>query len=141
MSEGKVPFKVKGRIVKPLYKIRVGIDYAFLFTGRMHVGKKIDDQKEAATLMDVRPVTVGDDQKLYLGEPGQMIVGTVLRRVLDEELAAHAYVGRAFRFKLDKVPEKNYNALTHFDEIDIEGAIDPYKPAAEAPKVVTGGKK
>jgi hypothetical protein len=112
----KVPFtfKTKKFVVKQLFKIKPGVEYYFKATGPMHIGKQIDDQKEAATLMDVID--------LPTGELGQIICGKLLRDSLAENYPNHSYVGKAFCIELMKVPEKRYNMLKTFNEIDLDEA-------------------
>lgn len=115
----KIPFtfKTKKVVVKQLFKMKPGVEYYFKLTGPMHIGRQIDDQKEAATLMDVID--------LPTGELGQIICPKLIRDALNEGYTNNSYVGKAFAIELMKVPEKRYNLLKTFNEIDVD----------EAPKV------
>ncbi|HEY4723992.1 MAG TPA: hypothetical protein VII92_19215 [Anaerolineae bacterium] len=127
MSEAaRVPlkFKTKKHVVKQLFKLKPGVEYYFTFKGPMHVGKKIDDAKEPATLADV--------VDLNTGEFGQIICAKLVRDALTDAYANDTYVGKSFAIELMRVPEKRYNMLKTFIEIEPEEA--PKAPAAGARK-------
>lgn len=125
MDTERVPlkFKTKKHVVKQLFKMKPGQEYYFKFTGPMHVGKKIDDAKEAATLADVVELTTG--------ELGQIICAKLLREALIESYTGDSYVGKSFAIELARVPEKRYNMLKTFNEIEMDEApkAEPAKAA------------
>lgn len=103
-------FKVRKMIERQLFKIKPGIEYYFKLSAPMYVGKKIDDQKEAATLCYCVDLTSGEE--------GQIILGKILRDSLNENYPKDTYVGKSFAIELMKVPDKRYNILKTFNEID-----------------------
>lgn len=105
--------KVKKLVIRPLMKVKPGIEYCVRITGPMHLGKKIDDKKEPATLMHI--------DRLPDGTPMQMIAGKLLKDALNDEYPGEKYVGKCFAFQIDKDPEnpeKRYNLLTQLNEIE-----------------------
>ena len=116
MSEARVPlkFKTKKHVVKQLFKLKPGVEYYFTFKGPMHTGKKVDDQKEPAVLADV--------VNLDTGELGQIICPKLIRDALAENYTGESYVGKSFAIELMRVPEKRYNLLKTFNEIEPEEA-------------------
>jgi len=131
MDEAKPKFKVKRHVVKQLFKIKPGVEYYLLFTGKMHIGKKIEDNKEAATLADVT--------NLATGEIGQIICPKLIRDALSEEYPSDSYVGKAFAIELMRVPDKRYNLLRTFIEIEPDEAPTE-KPVIDLPPVVRAGR-
>ena len=102
-------FKVKRTksVAVPLFKLSPNVKRYFLFDGPMFVGKKIDDKKEAAILL---PVT-----DLETGEQGQIIVGKVLRSLIEEEYPDKAYVGKKFETCLRRRADKSYNTYDLYE--------------------------
>lgn len=94
----------------PLFKMVVNVPRYFLVDGIYFTGKKIDDKKEAAILA---PVT-----DLETGETGQIILGKVLRALLDETYPGNAYVGKKFEMCLRRNSDKAYNT---YDLYEVEG--------------------
>lgn len=122
-------FKVKKMVTVPLLKIKPGVEYYIRVTGPMHEGKKIDDRKEPAILMNV--------QELPTNKPAQIIVGKLMRDALNEQYPNSAYVGKCFAFQIDKDqnnPERKYNLLTTLNE------IEPDESEVSVPKAA-GAKK
>ena len=107
MSETQAPAFVpviKRHVTLPVLKLEKNVERYFRFTAPMHLGKKIDDAKDAATLMNATD--------LATGEVGQIVVPAVLQKELDEGYPSAAYVGKCFAVKLTRVPEKRYNLIS-----------------------------
>ena len=99
-------------IAMPLFKLAADQARYFLADGPMFLGKQIDDKKEAATLM---PVT-----DLETGEQGQIIIGLVLKELLNEQYPDNGYVGNRFEICLRKRADKKYNTYDLFEVGDEE---------------------
>lgn len=96
-------------VAVPLFKLFANQKRYFLFDGVMFLGKKIDDKKDAATLL---PVT-----DLETGEQGQIIVGAVLKSLIEETYEGNSYVGKKFETCLRRRADKEYNT---YDLYEIE---------------------
>jgi hypothetical protein len=97
--------KVIKNVTLPVLKLKAdGLARYFKITGPMHLGKKIDDQKEAATIC-----TAIDCET---GEVGQIVCPTVMQKELRESYQGESYVGKFFEVVLTRVPEKKYNIVT-----------------------------
>lgn len=105
-------FKMKRTksVAVPLFKFVANEPRFYLIDGPAFVGKKIDDKKEAATLL---PVT-----DLETGEQGQIIVGAVLKSLIAESYPDDSYVGKKFEMTLRKRADKSYNT---YDLYEVEG--------------------
>jgi hypothetical protein len=128
-TENKVPFKFKkvGLVVRPQLKIKTGVEYYVRFAGPLHLGKKIDDDKEPAHLCDIVDLSTNEEM--------QIVVGKVMRDSLVEKYPNDTYVGKCFAFELMKVPDKRYNILKTFIEIaPDEAQVTQPKEAAPAGK-------
>lgn len=96
--------KVLKMVTLPVLKMTAdGKPRYFWFKGPMHVGKKIDDQKEAATLLEAVDCETG--------QVGQIVVPTVMRKELGEQYPKDAYVNKFFEVILTRVSNKNYNIV------------------------------
>lgn len=105
----KTPAKFVPKVLKhvtlPVLKLTAdGKPRYFKLTGPMHVGKKIDDQKEAATICNATDCATG--------EVGQIVCPTVMQKELNDNYPKDAYVGKFFELVLTRVPEKKYNIVT-----------------------------
>ena len=97
--------KVIKNVTLPVLKLTAdGLPRYFHIKGPMHLGKKIDDQKEAATIC-----TAVDCET---GEFGQIVCPTVMQKELRENYQGESYVGKFFEVVLTRVPEKKYNIVT-----------------------------
>lgn len=106
-------FTVKKQVVLPQLKLVVGNEYFFKPTSEMYIGKKIEDDKDPATLMN--------GVNLETGEECLIVVPTVLASVLREayEERDDSYVGKCFRFELVKVNGKKYHQVK-VEEIEVQ---------------------
>lgn len=102
----------KRAVAVPLFKFEPDVPRFYLVESAMFIGKKIDDKKEAATLI---PVT-----DLETGEQGQIIVGTVLKELLNETYPSDGYVGLKFEMTLRKRADKKYNTYDLYEVGDEE---------------------
>jgi len=100
------PFKVvkKRQVTLPVLKIEKNTTRYFYFKEAMHTGKKIDDQKEAATIAHAID--------LATGEEGLVICPAVMVKELNEAYPANGYVGKCFELILTRVPDKRYNLVS-----------------------------
>jgi hypothetical protein len=122
-------FKRKAIVVRPLFKMRPGVEYYFKLVGPFHLGKKIDDSKEPATLCNVVDLTTGEE--------GQIICGKLLREQIAESYPNDSFVGKSFAMEFMRVPDKRYNVIKTLNEIEPEEA-QTSAPKSGAP---AGGKK
>lgn len=133
-------FRKTKNITLPLFKMAGNQPYYFQPTGPMFLGKTIDDQKDAATLLNVID--------LETGEEGQIIVGAVLKSILNENYEGDSYVGKGLEIIQHKAGDtgKKYNTYT-VAEVDIVDEADDgdrtgmEAEAALASATTKGGKK
>jgi len=129
-------FQRKRAITLPVLKMVPGKTRWIGVMGPMHQGKKVDDQKEAATLM--RAVD------MYTGEEGLFVCPKVLQNELNEAFPGEAYVGRGFEVTYTRVPEKKYN-LCSIVEVTVPDHIQAFIDKATKDALATtagkGGSK
>jgi hypothetical protein len=113
-------FQVKRlkQVTLPVLKIEKNTTRYFFFKGPMSLGKKLDDQKEPATIMHA--------VDLETGEEGLIICPAIMVKELHEAYPKDGYVGKCFELTLTRVPDKRYN-LVSLCEI-----ADPREDAAES---------
>lgn len=123
-----VPRKIRS-ITKQLLKLENNRPYYLRLVGPMFLGKKIDDQKEPATLIDV--------VNLETGEENQIIVAAVLKGILHETYEGDSYVGKCFEVVKHRIAEAKYNTF------NLSEIADPNEDAeeVEAAGAGKGGKK
>lgn len=124
-------------VTLPVLKLEKGQTRYIAVLSAMHKGKKIDDQKEAATIIRAVDMTTGEE--------GQIIVPTVMEKELIENYPGESYVGRGFEVTLTRVPEKRYNIVS-LAEVSIpeemESTIDKMRRnGAPAPAAGVPAKK
>lgn len=123
-----VPRKIKS-ITKQLLKMENNRPYYLRIVGAMFAGKKIEDQKEAATLVDVI--------NLETGEENQIIVAAVLKGILNETYEGEAYVGKCFEIVKHRVADVKYNTFNVSEIADPNDDADEVESAGAG----KGGKK
>lgn len=97
--------KVLKNVTLPVLKLKAdGQPRYFHIKGPMHLGKKVDDQKEPATLAQAIDCETG--------ELGVIVCPTVMQKELNESYPGNGYVGKFFELVLTRVPEKSYNIVT-----------------------------
>lgn len=109
--------KIK-QVTLPVHKLRKGVEYYFKITGPMHVGKKIDDKKEPATIFEAIDCETG--------ELGIVVTTTILRKELNENYPGDSYVGKFFSVSVNPIPGKDYNGVS------LAEIADPTEALAEA---------
>lgn len=92
------------QVTLPVLKLEKGKPRYLFVLAPMTVGKKIDDQKEAATVMHA--------VDMESGEEGLVIVPTVMQKELNESYPNGSYVRKGFEVILTRVPEKRYNIVS-----------------------------
>lgn len=107
-------FKVKRRVTLPLLKMVINQVYSIIFLDKMYIGKEIENSKydEPATLVNVVDVSTGEEK--------QMIVYSVLGKLLEEEYPDDAYVGKSFR--LTKLPKAGKDGREYhpFEMVEVD---------------------
>ena len=104
--------KIKRHVTLPLFKMVKDKPLYVKFDTAMFEGRKIDDQKDAATLINVTDLTTG--------EVGQIIVPAVLKSTILENYEGESYKGKCFMITF--VPKdqtgNTYNmvSLTEIDD-------------------------
>ena len=136
-------FKILKRVTLPLFKIAPNTEYYFKCESVMFIGKEIADKspdakrKEPATLMRVI--------NLENGELGQIICGTVLRGIFNDEYPADSYVGKSFAVEMHKVVGKDYNGYSvteiEINEVPGEKVLDEPTTEPEPEPESSGGEK
>lgn len=116
-------FKKIKDVTLPFLKLQNEVLYYFKFTGEMYKGKKIDDQKEAATLANVI--------NLETGEKCQIICPTVLQGILREEYGED-YVGRCFEIVKHRDAGQKYSTFSVAEVADPNEGEEPQVEAKPA---------
>lgn len=106
-------FKKIRSVTLPLIKWVNGVEKYFRFDGAAFIGKEV---KQTGT-KKMEPATLAHVTDLESGEQGQIILATVLRKILDEEYPDNSYVGRSFAITQHRVDGKAYNTYT-IEEIE-----------------------
>jgi len=107
MSTATAPapqFKRVRSVTLPVLKLEKDKTRYIAVLGAMHKGKKIDDQKDAATIVHALD--------MVSGEEGVVICPTVMEKELNEGYPGEAYVGRGFEITLTRVSDKRYNIVS-----------------------------
>lgn len=102
-------------------KLEKGQPRFLYFIGPMHKGKKIDDQKEPATLIHA--------MDMETGEEGVVIVPTVMQKELIENYPDESYVGKGFEVTITRDMEKKYNHVA-ISEVSVPDDFTP--PSSKA---------
>lgn len=118
-------FKIKSRISLAVLKIRPnGGPRYFKFLKPMFKGRKLDDQKDAATLIE--------SIDLVSGEHGVIIPPTILQKDLAEAFPGDSYVGRCFEVVVTRDTAKKYNHVALAEIDDPQDAAQAQAAAAAA---------
>lgn len=110
MSEVKnKPFKreVAKVVTLPLFKWTVGVELCFSADSPIFKGKEIKGVGDAAKM---EPADLMNVTNLETGEQGQIIVGAVLKGIMEETYPDAEYVGKRFAVTQSKVDGKRYKA-------------------------------
>jgi hypothetical protein len=102
-------------VTLPVLKLEKNQTRYLAILGAMHKGKKIDDQKEAATICRAVDMSTGEE--------GQVICPTVMEKELNENYPGETYVGRGFEVTLTRVPDKRYNIVS-LAEVSIPAELE-----------------
>lgn len=102
-------YKIVRKVVVPQLKLCVDEPVFILADSVLYAGKKLEDDKDPATLMNVI--------NLSTGEQALIVVPTVLASILREEFEGDSYVGKMFRIVLRKVEGKKYHQV-ELDELE-----------------------
>jgi hypothetical protein len=104
-------------------KLEKGVPRFLFFVGPMYEGKKIDDKKEAATLIH--------SIDMETGEEGVIIVPTVLKKELHENYPGDTYAQRGFEVVITRDMEKKYNHVS-INEVTVPDDFERPTAAASA---------
>jgi hypothetical protein len=111
-------------ITQAVLKLKPGTPRFFYFCAPMFQGKKIDDKKEAATL--IRSVD------METGEEGVLILSTIMKKELIENYPGDTYAGKGFEVCITKAADPaagvKYN---HVSLAQVALQDDFVPPAAE----------
>lgn len=108
-------YKVLRNVTMPSVKLEMETPYYLKATGAYFTGRA---QKAGKNGEVMEPATVLPVVNIETGEVGQLILGSVLKGLLDEAYPAEGYVGKAFRIvKHEKRPGKRYFTYS-LDEIE-----------------------
>lgn len=116
-------FKRLRSVTLPVLKLEKGKPRYLYILGAMHAGKKIDDQKEAATLIHA--------VDMETGEEGTVICPAIMVKELTENYPNAGYVGKGFEVVLTRVPEKRYNLVSICEVAPPDDFTPPNTGAAE----------
>lgn len=124
------PFKVIKQVSVNLLKIRAGMTVYVHVTGAMHVAKRLkkesaeDAKKELPTLLPVI--------NLETGEVQEIIVGSVLKDLLDDEYPKNAYVGRGFQIAVKEQKDAKAGGGRRYNTYDVAEIALPEKASTKA---------
>lgn len=130
-STNEFKFKVKKHVTLPLFKWENNTPYYYRFDTAIAQGKPI---KEKAGESKKEPAYLAQVTNLQNGEQGEIILGTVLRGILDDDYPEESYVGKCFELVQKRITGKNYNSYG-VTEIEVDSA------SQEAPKESAKGGK
>jgi len=125
--------KVIKQVSVNLLKLRPGVQLWALLTAAMHVSKPLKNQSEEDKKKE--PPTLLPIINLETGEVQNIIVGSVLKDLLNDEYPANSYVGRAFGISVKEQKDakagggRRYN---NYDVVEIEVPEAQKGAAAEA---------
>ena len=128
-------FKVKRSVTVQLFKLVPGNDNFFHVQGAMFVGEKLEENKEAATLMHVVDMTTGEE--------GQIICPTILQKELIKQYPDNSYVGKRFWLRITRVPTKKYNMveIAELEDDDVEADENTATVSSIDEKSKSAGKR
>lgn len=123
-------------VTLPVLKIEPGKDARFIYVvGPMTLGKKIDDQKEPATIMH--------SIDMDTGEEGVVICSTVLKNELNTNYPGESYIGKGFEVSMTRDREKKYNHCSIAEVAvpdELLGALKAKADAVAKATAATAGK-
>jgi hypothetical protein len=109
------PYKIVRNVTMPSLKLEIEKPYFVKVTGPYFTGKAQKPGKDGKAM---EPATVLPIVNLETGEVAQLVMGAVLKGILDDSYPDDVYVGRAFRLvKHDKANGKRYFSYS-VDEIE-----------------------
>ncbi|MHB1097898.1 MAG: hypothetical protein ACYC3F_17200 [Gemmatimonadaceae bacterium] len=120
-------FKVKKHVTLPLFKWENNTPYYYRFDGPIAQGKPI---KEKAGESKKEPAFLASVTNLATGEQGEIILGTVLRGILEDDYPEAAYVGKCFELVQKRITGKNYNSYG-VTEIEVDSAATESAPTSK----------
>lgn len=126
------PFKftVKKHVTLPLFKWENNKPCYYRFDGPIEQGKPI---KEKVGETKKEPAYLAPVTNLETGEQGEIILGTVLRGIMDEDYPDAAYVGKCFELVQKRITGKNYNSYG-VTEIEVDSAAQENKAESKPAK-------
>jgi hypothetical protein len=128
MAKPLIKTKVLKQVTLPVFKLIKNQPLYIQIKTPMHVGKKIDDKREPATLIEA----VNCDG----GELGHVVCPTIMQKELRANYEGDAYVGKFFEIVTHVLPGKEYTGVT-ITEIadptdDLSAAREAQRKEAEA---------
>ena len=115
-SGGKNPkFQRIRAVTLPVLKLEKNTTRYLALLTPMYLGEKLDDSKEAATLIKALD--------MESGEFGLIVTPTVMQSELSRNYADHAYVGKGFEVTVTRQQGKDYNHVTMI-EVGIPGELE-----------------
>lgn len=112
MATVPLKFKKLKTVVRPVLKLTPGVEYYIKIAGPLHLGRSVADDKEPATLCNIVDLNTGEEM--------QIVAPKLLREALTENYEKETYIGKCFAIELMRVPDKRYNLLKTFIEIEAE---------------------
>lgn len=123
-----LPFKVIKQVSVNLLKIRAGMTVYVAVTGAMHVAKRL--KKESAEDAKKEPPTLLPVINLETGETQEIIVGSVLKDLLDDEYPNAKYVGKGFQIAVKEQKDAKAGGGRRYNTYDVAEIELPAKKAA-----------
>ena len=109
--------KVVRKVTMPTIKVAAGDTVWIKFLDAIQTKQK-QEKNEKTGAMEEKTIDVAHIVMLDSGEEGQIVVGDVLKKNLDENYPDAGYVGKGFQIEKKQVPGKRYmNYL--IDEIEV----------------------
>jgi hypothetical protein len=112
-----IKFKKVKSVNLPVLKVNVGKPVYVQIDGPLHIGKEIKGDKKAKG-----PATLLHVTNLESGEEMQIVVGTVLKGILEDGYENEGYVGKCF--SIEKHAKLNGREYHQYTVLEIEPVIE-----------------
>lgn len=123
-------FKVIKQVSTNLLKLRAGMTVFVKVTAAMHTAKRL--KKESAEDKAKEPPTLLPVINLETGEVQSIIVGSVLKDLIDDEYPKQGYVGHGFQIALKEQKDAKAGGGRRYNTYDLAEIALPDQAAAKA---------
>ena len=115
-----IKIKSEKIVNKPILSLKGGMEAIVFVTGALYEGKTMEgDDKNAPMLLPIRDLSCEKAKTVEQCPEAEIICGTVLQSILDEQYEDDSYIGKAFRIECLKKEGKKYNGYV-LHELELE---------------------